>query len=422
MKPTLRNGIFHLRRRVPIRFASVEQRKEIWISLKTDSQQEARGKMDAAWQSVLAAWEARLAGKGEDADAIMESARNLAQQRGFRYLPLDRVAQLPIMDIVRRMEQTVDKDGQLDPAMATAVLGTAKPAKVRTTSVLGEFFTLSKDRIRKKSDDQIRRWKNPREKAFKKFVEVVGDVDLAELSQDDMLDYRDALWERIEREEILPDSANKEIGHIAATMQSVNLSKRLSLTLPLDGLRFKVGRKNTRPSFSSEWIKTRILAPGALSGMNKEARCILLGMINTGYRLSEGAALREDGIRLDTEIPYIHISEIDRQLKTAHSDRIIPLAGASLQAFQQCPTGFPTYFDNPSLSATINKFLKTNGLKETETTTAYSLRHSFEDRLLDADVDERIRRDLMGHALNRERYGKGANIEKLAQTIDLVAF
>jgi hypothetical protein len=43
--------------------------------------------------------------------------------------------------------------------------------------------------------------------------------------------------------------------------------------------------------------------------------------------------------------------------------------------------------------------MRENGLRETPEHSVYSLRHSFEDRLLDRDVDERIRRDLMGHAL-----------------------
>lgn len=37
--------------------------------------------------------------------------------------------------------------------------------------------------------------------------------------------------------------------------------------------------------------------------------------------------------------------------------------------------------------------------------------------MLAAGVDERIRRDLMGHALNRERYGKGASLMNLQALI-----
>jgi hypothetical protein len=48
----------------------------------------------------------------------------------------------------------------------------------------------------------------------------------------------------------------------------------------------------------------------------------------------------------------------------------------------------------------------------------YSLRHSFEDRILAAGIDDRIRRDVFRHRLNRERYGAGAS---LAHVRDLLA-
>ena len=69
------------------------------------------------------------------------------------------------------------------------------------------------------------------------------------------------------------------------------------------------------------------------------------------------------------------------------------------------PDGFPRYRDNPGLSDTINKFMRENGLLKTPSHTLYSLRHSFEDRMLASNVDERIRSDLLGHRLSRESYG-----------------
>jgi integrase len=69
----------------------------------------------------------------------------------------------------------------------------------------------------------------------------------------------------------------------------------------------------------------------------------------------------------------------------------------------------------------VNKFLRGNGLCETPDHTLYSLRHGFEDRLLAAGVDERIRRDLLGHALKRERYGSGATLEHMQELVLKVA-
>jgi integrase len=53
--------------------------------------------------------------------------------------------------------------------------------------------------------------------------------------------------------------------------------------------------------------------------------------------------------------------------------------------------------------------------------TLYSLRHGFEDRLLAAGVDERIRRDLFGHSLNREIYGAGTTLAHLRDEVLKVA-
>jgi integrase len=116
-------------------------------------------------------------------------------------------------------------------------------------------------------------------------------------------------------------------------------------------------------------------------------------------------------IRLDHDIPHIAIEPVGRQLKNDQSQRVIPLTGVSLDAFRECPKGFPTYRFKDKLSDTVNKFLRENGLLETPDHVLYSLRHSFEDRMLAAGVDERIRRDIFGHQLDRERYGMGATLE-----------
>lgn len=94
-----------------------------------------------------------------------------------------------------------------------------------------------------------------------------------------------------------------------------------------------------------------------------------------------------------------------------NAERKIPVLGTSLDALRAFPEGFDRYRTNSaSLSAAVNKFLKENGLKETDGHTMYGLRHAFEDRMLEARIDERIRRDLMGHALGRVRYGQGGHL------------
>lgn len=422
MKVTLRGSTYYIRRRVPLRFARVELRTTVWVSLHTDSETLAKTKAAAAWTEMIEAWEAKLAGLSEDAERRFEAAKQLAQTRGFRYLPADRVATLPAEAILERVEAVREVAGQPDKQEAAALLGGAPEPVLTVQGALDVYWPLAKDKTFGKSEDQLRRWRNPRLKAIRNFIDVVGDKPIEEISPDDMLDFRQWWIERIERDGVTPNSANKDFIHLSSVLKTVNKMKRLGLNLPLGDLTIKEGEKRQRPPFSNEWIREKLLEPNALSGLNTEARCIFLGMVNTGYRPSEGAALGPDQIRLGGAVPYISIEPNGRQLKSDYARRVIPLAGVSLEAFQQCPDGFPRYADNPSLSATVNKYLKTNGLLETPAHSLYSLRHSFEDRMLEAGVDDRIRRDLFGHRLDRERYGRGASLEHLHQIVQSLAF
>lgn len=227
---------------------------------------------------------------------------------------------------------------------------------------------------------------------------------------------------RLQEEELTANAANKDLTHIGDVLKTVNRMKRLGLVLPLSDLSFKEGEAKKRPRFSEKWVRERLLAPGALAGLNEEARAIFLVMINTGARPSEIAGLTTGCIHLAANVPHISIEPIGRQLKSANSKRKIPLTGVSLEAMRAFPEGFPRYQgSSAALSATVNKYLEENGLKETEDHTMYSMRHAFEDRLLATGVDERIRRDLIGHALNRERYWSGGSLEQVQALVAKVA-
>lgn len=412
-----RGGGYSLRKRVPKRYAGVEPRGTVWISLHTDSPTVAESKADRAWGQMIEAWEARLAGDTEDADARFAAAQEVAAVRGFRYLDVGRVAKLPLDALVDRVEAVSAPAGLPDQIEGAALLGTVPEPTLTVSAALDAYWKLARDKTLGKSEDQVRRWRNPRLKAVRNFVEVVGDKPVDQISRDDMLDFRQYWLERIEGGEVTPNSANKDLIHLADILKTVNRMKRLGLDLPLGELSFKEGEARVRPPFSDDWIRDKILAPGALDGLNGEARAILVGMINTGYRPSEGAALTADTIRLDADVPHISIEATGRQLKSQYSRRVIPMTGVSLEALRGYRDGFPRYRDSAGLSAVVNKFLRENGMMESADHTMYSFRHAFEDRMLAAGVDERIRRDVFGHRLDRERYGKGASLGQVAELL-----
>ena len=424
MSLIMRGGTWHLRRRVPARFAEVEPRREVWVSLKTDSRQVAARKATAVWEGLIGGWEAQLAGRSDDGAKRLEAAREIAARHGLTYRPTSDVADLPLDELLARVEVLRRRDGSVNADAAPGVLGTVELPSLTVSEALEDYWRLTPDRVRGKSDDQVRRWRNPRKKAVRNFIEVVGDRPVAELTRADFLQFRSWWLERITEHDLTPNSANKDLVHLSDVLRTVNDLKGLELDLPLHKLALKEGDKDERMPFSDAWIRDRLLAPGALSGLNDEARAILLGMINTGYRPSEAAGLTADRIRLDADVPHIVIApDATRQIKNRTSRREIPLTGVSLEAFRAFPEGFAHYRAKPaSLSATVNKYLRAHGLMESDRHVMYSLRHSFEDRMLRGQIDERVRRELMGHALGRQKYGQAGGLAFKAQELARIAF
>lgn len=125
----MRGDSYYIRRRVPHRFAPVEPRGIVQISLFTDSLTVARRKAPEVWAQMVEAWEAKLAGRGAEGEARLDTAMNLAHRRGYRYLD---VAALPIADILARLSTVTDGKGRLDMAEADAALGL--PPKARSRS------------------------------------------------------------------------------------------------------------------------------------------------------------------------------------------------------------------------------------------------------------------------------------------------
>lgn len=63
------------------------------------------------------------------------------------------------------------------------------------------------------------------------------------------------------------------------------------------------------------------------------------------------------------------------------------------------------------------KHLRKEKLLPTVDHKIYSLRHSFQDRLTEIGVPDRIQVQLMGHRFKRTQYGQGASLEKKTRMV-----
>ena len=151
----------------------------------------------------------------------------------------------------------------------------------------------------------------------------------------------------------------------------------------------------------------------------------LIAMISdTGMRLAEAAGLHVDDIVLG-DVPYVYVKPHSwRSLKTASSERKIPLVGASLWAAQRIKSMsdsycFPRYVDgvkcnSNSASAALNKWLKT---ATNQDVVIHGLRHTFRDRLRAIEAPLDMIDQLGGWSLQSvgQGYGDGYSIEKLSE-------
>ena len=221
----------------------------------------------------------------------------------------------------------------------------------------------------------------------------------------------------------LVKSANKDIGQLSRMLKDVSIRRRLNIPEIFKGLRLRGQTERSRMPFETEFIQHKLLATGALDALNEDARYVLYVVAETGMRPSEVVNLQQDAIRLDAKIPYVKVQPDGRRLKTEDSEREIPLVGVALAAMKLRPQGFPCYRDkSSSLSATVNKFLRVNGLRPTKDHSVYSLRHSFKDRLVAAEAPDSLIDSLMGHKTYKPKYGKGPSLELKLKYLQQIAF
>lgn len=370
---------------------------------------------------------------GEDALAHekYQAAKRTAESRGFDYVPSDVLLRRSLRENLPRLRAAAGTDADpTPPPVADAILGGTPIALPPLDGVLEEFVELTKTKHLRKSDRQRYLWKLPRLRAVENFNKAVpkrARSGIDKITRDDALAFR-AWWaRRIEAGETRAETANKDFGHLSQMMRAwCDLKGHTELDNPFAKLRFDkaIDPLTTRPPFTRAWIAERLLAPGALDGLNAEARDAFVVLINTGLRPSEVLSCPIEDFELDAPIPFLRVAPHGRELKQRHTERDIPLLGVSLKAARRIVQrgGITRYHDKANAwSGVVNKYLETNGLKETPKHSAYSLRHYVEDALLTAGVDDRVRADILGHKYARPVYGSGGGLEMRRAALECIA-
>lgn len=432
-------GRYYWVKRIPKRFAGLvlgadgKPVSQVRVALHTDSEAEARRKAAQVEAQRLAEWAALEAGDTYAARVHYEAACQIAAAHGFAYVPMAKLVDGDVSDLVARVLALSRSDGGLaGPVTQDALLGVVPEALPDLQQMAAEYFELTATRHLQKSDMQKRKWRLPRDRAVAHFLDVVAPkgpdkkpapMRVDEITRADALKFRKWWSDRVEAG-MQAGSANKDFGHLSEMFSTWAELKGASLSNPFAKLRLEGATEREVPAFSREWVSGEILAEGALDGLNDEAADVLLMMVNTGLRPSEITDAPLSDFRLDGEIPFHRVAPNGRQLKVPHTRRDIPLLGVSLDAARRIVArgGIQKYRHKAgSWSNLVNKFLRNNGLKETPDHTAYSLRHYVENAMLAAKVDDRVRADILGHKYDRPSYGDGGYLVGRREALALIA-
>jgi hypothetical protein len=273
-------------------------------------------------------------------------------------------------------------------------MGTVPKALPTLTQLRDEYYDRTKTRHLKKSAMQIKKWQQKRDRAVRNFLNVIvpgpdpekKDLPLADVNRAAALKFRD-WWQSKVEGGLKIDTANKDLSHLSEMLRMWAKLTDTPLDDPFAGLRLEGKDESEKPAFSRGWIESKILSPGALDGLNDEARDVLLIMLNTALRPSEITDAPLSDYETTANLPYLRVAPNGRELKVVHTRRDIPLLGISLEAARRIVArgGIKRYRHKAGAwSAVVNKFMSTNGLRESPAHTAYSIRHYVENELLAA--------------------------------------
>jgi len=230
-------------------------------------------------------------------------------------------------------------------------------------------------------------------------MECAGDIPLSELHPYHGSQFRDHL--------ISKGLTTASVKRIFASVKAVVNLGITEFGLDVQNVFASVYLPDGRPS------KTRMPIPDTaiLSVQMKcveiddEMRWLIALLSDTGMRLSEACGLTREDIVLSKVVPHVLVRPREwRRLKTASSERIIPLVGSALWAVNRalaCSSNeflFPKYCDCESVKANsasgaLNKWLRG---RVPQGCVVHSFRHSFRDRLRAVECPSEVVDELGG--------------------------
>ena len=151
---------------------------------------------------------------------------------GFQYMPAQSIAEEDIEQIVRRVLQLQDNtDVPAQESHVQAVLGGLPQSALPISEALEEYLAFEKQNLLSRSDDQIRKWENPRKKAISNFISVCGDLPVESITRQHVLSFRDWWHNRMRSEGLTANSANKDFSYVGQVLSFIKDNRGIALDM-----------------------------------------------------------------------------------------------------------------------------------------------------------------------------------------------
>ncbi|MGC5748805.1 tyrosine-type recombinase/integrase [Gluconobacter sp. NFX36] len=445
----IRGTTYHFRRIVPPALRSTLNQREIWVSLKTGYQNEARKRA-----SLLHARTTEL---------LEETSRALAEGQERQAVP-------HVRDALSDLHRLVDSAAGIEAVPLPASRRRPRPQNMRKTQkrqskpqplLLSEALT----RFVLKNPHASADTKKATQRAVELFLQAFGDAPVSIIGGEKAGAFRDLLFSlpaslgKRKSRLTLTEEANRarEDGRPTLSGKSVKnhmmrlsalwkqlLQRELVKKNPWTGWSFEIGSKTIRRGWSNQELHTLVTGDWPSSSVPESTfRIITMIGAYSGMRLGEICHLRKEDLKTVDGIPCFVIqphSEDGWSPKTDAGTRIVPVHSKLIEAGLLTPKDTP---DGPYLIPDLNT--SKDGVRGTvfgrsfstmktrlglpAEITFHSFRHSVSTQLRNASADIReiwIDR-LLGHEATHKSQGtstylSGITTSNLKQTVEAIVY
>ena len=321
-----------------------------------------------------------------------------------------------LMDLSDKVESQVSEE-----VSARIYTGSLPEASLSIAECIDRHFTYKKSG----DEDKDRLVRNLGERGKKYLTEALGrqavyEMPVEALTRKDSNRYRDLLLSKMK-----PNSVSRLLGHTSTALNFCIKEDDLNIRNPFQGVIIKGAgaTKDDRLPLSKEDIydlNKTFDAPEDVSALWTTLR-------DTGARLSEIVYLAVADVDLQNKSVAIRPNSLFGSLKTASSERTIPLSDKALEALQVLRQGkedgeaiFTRYARSRGADSASQMLMKRlRKVVKDPKKTIHSLRHSMKDSLRNSSCPEELGKALLGHSDGSvaARYGSGFTLEVMREAL-----